>query len=118
MAATTEAERDAVLRDNVLHSSTLLALLCLHGHMPRHRFPTATGYPVGLLAEDSWIGLAPFLTDVFPLWPVVKALAVNTLAVGTLLVCVIVMVHNNPPFRPPVFIGAIYHYKSNSLFCQ
>jgi len=38
----------------------------------------------------------------------VKAPAVNALTVGTPLTCKIVMVHNNPPFWPPVFLGANY----------
>ena len=97
----------------VFRSPALLAPLRLHFLHPRHRFATAPSKPPGLHAEDSWIGLVPLLADVFPLRPVVKAPAMTTLTLGTLLTCKIVMVHNNSPFWPPVFLGAIHNDTRN-----
>ncbi|MBI5306251.1 hypothetical protein HZB04_01555 [Candidatus Wolfebacteria bacterium] len=113
-AAATECE--AVVLDVVFRSPALLAPLRLHFLHLRHRFAAAPSKPPGLLAEDSWIELVPLLADVFPLRPVVKAPAMTTLTVGTLLACKIVMVHNNPPFWPPFFffLGAIRYNTRNS----
>ena len=110
-AAATECE--VVVLDVVFRSPALLAPLRLHFLHLRHRFATAPSKPPGLLAEDSWIVLAPLLADVFPLRHVVKAPAMNTLTVGTLIACKIVMVHNNPPFWPPVFLGATCNHTRN-----
>ena len=115
VVATAEAERESVERDIVLGSPALPTPPRLHFLVPRHRLSTVATRPVGLLAEDPRIGLAPLLADVLPLWPVVKAPAVNTLTVGTLLTCKIVMVHNNPPFWPPVFLGAAYNNTRNQV---
>ena len=106
-AAATECE--VVVLDVVFRSPALLAPLRLHFLHLRHRFATAPSKPPGLLAEDSWIGLAPLLADVLPLRPVIKAHAVMTL-----LACKVAMVHSNPPFWPPIFLGAIYCYTRNS----
>ena len=116
VVAAAEAECEIVVRDVVLGPSALPTLLRLHFLVPRHRLSAVAACPVGLLAEDSWIPLSPLLADVLPLRPVAKAHAVTTLTVGTLLTCkiVIVMVHNNPPFWPPVFLGAAYNNTRNS----
>ena len=111
-AAATECE--VVVLDVVFRSPALLAPLRLHFLHLRHRFATAPSKPPGLHAEDSWIGLVPLLADVFPLRPVVKAHAVTTLTMGTLLVRKIAMVHSNPPFWPPIFLGATYYNTRNS----
>ena len=111
VVAATEAESELVYRDVIFRAPTLLAPLRLYHPVPRHRLSTVTTRPVGL--EDSWIGLAPLLTDVFPLRSVVKAHAVTTLAAGTLLACKIAMVHSNPPFWPPIFLGADYYNTRN-----
>ncbi|PIQ68942.1 MAG: hypothetical protein COV91_01285 [Candidatus Taylorbacteria bacterium CG11_big_fil_rev_8_21_14_0_20_46_11] len=102
VVATTQTEREEVVRDAILGSAALPTPPCLHYLVPRHRLSTVATHPVGLLAEDSWIWLAPLLTDELPLWSVVKAHAVTTLTVWTLLTCKTVMVHNNSPFWPPV----------------
>ena len=109
-----EAENEPVDLDVIFRASAFLASLRLYHLVPRHRLSTVATRPVGLLAEDSWIGLAPFLADVFPLRPVVKAHAVTTLTVGTLLACKVAMVHSNPPFWPPIFLGVIYYNTRNS----
>jgi len=109
VVAAAEAECEVVVRDVVLGPSALPTLPHLHFLVPRHRLSAVATRPVGLLAEDSWIGFPPLLADVFPLRPVVKAHAVTTLTVWTLLTCKIVMVHNNPPFWPPIFLGAAYN---------
>ena len=93
VVAATEAESELVYRDVIFRAPTLLAPLRLYHPVPRHRLSTVTTRPVGLLAEDSWIGLAPLLADVLPLRPVIKAHAVMTL-----LACKVAMVHSDPPF--------------------
>ncbi|OGZ06888.1 MAG: hypothetical protein A2942_00425 [Candidatus Lloydbacteria bacterium RIFCSPLOWO2_01_FULL_50_20] len=113
VVAAAEAECEIVVRDVVLGPSALPTLLRLHFLVPRHRLSAVAACPVGLLAEDSWIGLVPLLTDVFPLRFVVKTRTVTTLAVGILLACKIVMVHNNSPFWPPIFLGAAYYNTRN-----
>jgi len=109
-----EAECEVAVRDVILGSAALPTPLRLHFLVPRHRLSTVAPRPVGLLAEDPRIGLPPLLTDVFPLRPVVKAHAVTTLTMGTLLVRKIAMVHSNPPFWPPIFLGATYYNTRNS----
>jgi hypothetical protein len=108
VSAAAVAECDVVVRDVIFLPSALLASLRLHFLHLRHRLAAAPSEPPGLLAEDSRIGLEPLLTDVFPLRPMIQAPAVNTLAVGILLSCKVTMVHSNPPFWPPVFLGAAY----------
>lgn len=108
MVAAAEAEYEAVVRYVIFGTSAFTTPLRLHFFVLRHRLAAATVHPGGLLTEDSWIGLAPHFTDVFPLRSVVKAPAVNTLTVGILLTCKVAMVHSNPPFWPPVFLGASY----------
>ena len=108
VVAAAEAECETVVLDVVFRSPALLASLRLHHFVPRHRLSATTTLPVGLLAEDSWVGLRLLLTDVFPLWSVAKTHAVNARTVGILLTCKITMVHSNPPFWPPVFLGAAY----------
>ena len=114
VVAAAEAEYEVVVRDVILGSAALPTPPRLHFLVPRHRLSTVATRPVGLLAEDSRIGLAPLLADVLPLRPMVKAHAVTTLTMGTLLVRKIAMVHSNPPFWPPIFLGAIYYYTRNS----
>ena len=114
VVAATEAESELVDLDVIFRASALLAPLRLYHPVPRHRLSTVATRPVGLLAEDSRIGLAPLLADVLPLRPMVKAHAVTTLTVWTLLACKVAMVHSNPPFWPPIFLGAIYCYTRNS----
>ena len=116
VVAATETENELVNHEVIFRAPALLASLCLYHPVPRHCLSTVAACPVGLLAEDSWIPLSPLLADVLPLRPVAKAHAVTTLTVGTLLTCkiVIVMVHNNPPFWPPVFLGAAYNNTRNS----
>ncbi len=109
VVAAAEAECEVVVRDVILGSAALPTPPRLHLLVPRHRLSTVANRPVGLLAEDSRIGLASLLADVFPLWSVVKAHAVMTLTVWVLLTRKIVMVHNNSPFWPPVFLGAAYN---------
>jgi len=113
VVAATEAECEVVVRDVILGSAALPTPPRLHFLVPRHRLSTVATCPVGLLAEDSWIGLAPLLADVFPLRSVAKAYAVTTLTVWILLTCKVVMVHNNLPFWPPVFLGADYYNTRN-----
>ena len=108
-----EAECEVAVRDVILGSAALPTPPRLHFLVPRHRASAVATRPVGLLAEDSWIGLAPLLTDVPPRL-VVKAHAVTTLTMGTLLVRKIAMVHSNPPFWPPIFLGATYYNTRNS----
>src|SRR3989338_5708594 len=93
VVAAAETESELVDHDVIFRAPALLAPLRLYHHVPRHLLSAVTACPVGLLAEDSWIGLVPLLTDVFPLRPVVKAHTMTTLTVGTLLTCKIVMVH-------------------------
>ena len=112
-ATAAEAECEVVVRDVIFLSLALLASLRLHLLVPRHRCAATASELVSLLPKDSWIWLAPLVTDVFPLRSVVKAPAMTTLAVGTLLACKIVMVHNNPPFWPPIFLGATYYNTRN-----
>ena len=114
VVAAAEAECEVVVRDVILGSAALPTPPRLHFLIPRHRLSTVATRPVGLLAEDSRIGLAPLLADVLPLRPMVKAHAVTTLTVWTLLACKVAMVHSNPPFWPPIFLGAIYCYTRNS----
>lgn len=98
------AECNVVVRDVIFLPSALLASLCLHFLHLRHRLAAAPSEPPGLLAEDSWIGLEPLLTDVFPLRSVVKAPAVNTLAVWILLTCKIAMFHSTSSFLATRFL--------------
>ncbi len=110
-----ETECECVECDVVLGSPAFLALLRLYHLVPRHRLSAVAACPVGLLTEDSWIGLSPLLADVFPLRPVVKAHTMTTLTVGTLLACKVAMVHSNPPFWPPIFLGADYYNTRNQV---
>ena len=114
VVAAAETESELVDRDMIFRTPALLTSLRLYHPVPRHRLSAVTACPVGLLAEDSWIGLVPLLTDVFPLRFVVKTRTVTTLAVGILLACKIVMVHNNSPFWPPIFLGAVFYNTRNS----
>ena len=108
VVATTETEREVFERDLVFRAPALLAPSRLRHPVPRHRLATASTYPVGLLeSEELWIRLLPLFTDILPLRPVVK-----TSAVGTLLAYKVAIFHSNPPFWPPVFLGANYHYTS------
>ena len=93
VVAATEAECEVAVCDVILGSAAPPTPLRLHFLVPRHRLSTVAPFPVGLLAEDSWIGLAPLLADVLPLRPVIKAHAVMTL-----LACKVAMVHSDPPF--------------------
>ena len=102
---TAETECEVVVLDVVLRSPAQLALPCLNFLHLRHRLSATPSEPPGLLAEDSWIGLALHITDVFPVRLVVKASAMTTLTVGALLTCKILMVHNNPPIWPRIFLG-------------
>ncbi|MEK7578969.1 MAG: hypothetical protein AAB460_00330 [Patescibacteria group bacterium] len=116
MVAAAEAECEVVVRDVILGSATLATPPRLDFLVPRHGLSAVATHPVGLLAEDSRIELAPLLTDVLPLRPVVKAHAVATLTVWALLLTFkIVMVHNNPPFWPPIFLGATYYNTRNQI---
>ena len=109
--AAAEAECKEGVLDVVFCSPTFLAPFRLHFLVPSHQFPAVATRPVCLLAEDSWIGLVPLLTDIFPLRSVVKAHAVNTRVVGGLLVRKVAMVHSKPPFWPPLFLGADCCYR-------
>src|SRR3989344_5752143 len=113
VVAAAEAECEVVVRDVILGSAALPTPPRLHFLVPRHRASAVATRPVGLLAEDSRIGLAPLLADVLPLWPVVKAHAVTTLTVWTLLTCKVAIVHSDPPFWPPIFLGANYYSTRN-----
>ena len=113
--AAAEAESELGDLDVIFRASALLAPLRLYHLVSRHRLSAVPTRPVGLLSEDSWIGLAPLFTDVFPLRSVVKAHTVTTLTVGTLLACKVAMVHSNPPFWPPVFLGANYYSTRNQV---
>ncbi len=93
-----EAEGELADHDVIFRTRALLASLRLYHPVPSHRSSAVTARPVGLLTENPWTGLVPLLADVFPLWPVVKAHAVTTLTVGTLLTCKVAMAHSNPPF--------------------
>ena len=115
MVAAAEAEREVAVRDVVLGSAALPTPPCLHFLIPRHRLSAVANRPAGLLTEDSRIGFASLLADVFPLWSVVKAHTMTTLIVGTLLICKIVMVHSDPPFWPPIFLGTDYYNTRNKL---
>ena len=114
VVAAAETESELVDRDMIFRTPALLTSLRLYHPVPRHRLSAVTACPVGLLAEDSRIGLAPLLADVLPLRPMVKAHAVMTLTVWTLLACKVAMVHSNPPFWPPIFLCSIYYYTPNS----
>lgn len=107
--ATAEAECEVVVRNVILGSAALPTPPRQHFFVPRHRLSAVATQPVCPLVENSWIGFPPLLTDVFPLRPVVKAHAMTTLSMGILLGCKVAMVHSNPPFWPPVFLGA-YDY--------
>ncbi len=112
-ATAAEAECEVVIHDSILGSAAPLTPPRPHFLVPRHRPSAVATCPIGLLAEDSWIGLPPLL-DVLPLRPVVKAHAVTTLTVGTLLACKVAMVHSNPPFWPPFFLGAVSNHTQNN----
>jgi hypothetical protein len=114
VVATAETKCEISMRNVIFRAPALLAPSRLHYLVPRHRFATASVHPEGLHEpEEPRIRLLPRLTDVFPLRSVIKAPAVRTLTVGMPLTRKIVMVHNNPPFWPPVFLGADYTiYKS------
>ena len=114
VVAATETENELVNHEVIFRAPALLASLCLYHPVPRHCLSTVAACPVGLLAEDSWIPLSPLLADVLPLRPMVKAHAVMTLTVWTLLACKVAMVHSNPPFWPPIFLGATYYNTRNS----
>lgn len=103
MVAATEAECEVVAFYLIFDPPTLPTPLRLHFLVPRHLLFAVATRPVGLLAEDSWIGLHPLLADVLPLRIVVQAHAVSTLGVGMFLTSRIAMGHSNPPFWPPVF---------------
>jgi len=109
--AATEAECEVVVHGVVLGPSALPTLLRLHFLVPLHQLSTVATLPVGLLAD--WIGLAPLLTDVLPIRLVVMAHAVNTLTVEILLTCKVAIVHSDPPFWPPLFLGATCNYARN-----
>ena len=115
MVTAAEAECEVAVQDVIFRSPALPTSPRMHFLVLRHRSSAATTRPVGLRTEDSWIGLAPLLTDVFPLRPVVKAPAVTTLTVGTPPTCKIAMVHSNPPFWPPIFLGADCNNTRNQL---
>ena len=109
VVAATEAKCEVVILDVVFRSPALPTPPRLYFLVPRHQLSAVATRPVGLLTEDLWIGLAPLLTDVSPLRSVVKAHAMTTLTVRILLACKVALVHSNPPFWPPVFLGANYY---------
>jgi hypothetical protein len=115
VVAAAEAECEGIVHDSILGSAALPTPLRLHSLVPRHRLSAVASRPVGLLTEDSWTGHVLLLTDVFPLRPVVKAHVVTTLTVGILLACKVAMVHSEPPFWPPVFLGADYYNTRNKV---
>ncbi len=109
MVAATKAKSELADYGLIFRAPALLASLRLYHPVPSHRSSAVTTPPVGLPPENPWIGLVPLLADILPLRPVIKAHAMTTPIAGTLLTCKIVMVHNNPPFWPPIFLDAVYH---------
>lgn len=107
--AAAEAKCDVVALDMVLLSSALPTPLHLHFLASCHWHAATANEPVTLLAEDSWIRLVSLSADIFPFRTVIQTHPVRTHFVHMcprLCQFVIVMVHNNPPFWPPVFLGA------------
>ena len=96
MVATTQAEREVVIRNVILLPPALFASLRLHDPVLGHRFATMTLCPVGLLlAEEAWIRFLANRTDVFPLGAVIKTKTVLAHSVFALLPCKIAMSHSN-----------------------
>ena len=119
VVTTAETKSMFICLHSIGHPSALFAPLRLHHLEPGHTLATATDRPVGLLEpEETRVWHTAFLADIFPLRPVIKASAMSTLPVGTLLDRGIVIVHNNSPFRLPVFPGTDYHNTFIMLACK